>query len=371
MITRDHRKTSAAILTVLITSVVAAAYLTHAQPVLAKPVSQETETYCLSCHNDPDLAETLPSGEKLSLLITPQMLENSVHSTAGIECQACHTNIKTYPHPEIAYQNARELSRSYYQACQKCHPSNYEKTLDSMHAQAAEQGNANAPVCTDCHGAHDVRPPDQPRSHISETCSQCHKEIFADYSQSIHGSALIEQDNLDVPVCTDCHGVHDIQDPRTENFRVKTPDLCAGCHADAKIMEKYGLSADVYAQYKTSWHGVDVSVFKAKWPTIWHDSAICTDCHGIHNILATENPKSLVNPDNLLATCQKCHAKAGHNWTNAWTGHYAISQEHTPYLYYVDQFYASFTDGVLWLSAFYVGLQIIHAFIERIRRSMP
>ena len=313
----------------------------------------------------------LPSGEVLSLYISPQVLENSVHSQTGIECQACHTEIKTYPHPEIAFQNARELARSYYLACQKCHPANYEKTLDSMHAQVADQGNLAAPVCTDCHGAHLVRPPDQPRAHISETCSQCHLEIYEQYEQSVHGAALIEDDNPDVPVCTDCHGVHNIQDPRTEQFRIQTPDLCAKCHANADLMAKYDLSADVYNLYQLSWHGIDVSVYKAKWPTIWHDSAVCTDCHGIHNILSTQNPQSKVNPANLLVTCQKCHPNAGPNWTGAWTGHNEISQKKTPLLYYVEQFYASFTSGVLWISIVYVLLQIIRSTVDRIQRSLP
>jgi predicted CXXCH cytochrome family protein len=64
--------------------------------------------------------------------------------------------------------------------CQNCHSANYEKTLDSIHAQAAEQGNMNAPICTDCHGAHDVQKPDSPRSLISTTCGQCHTEIYVE-----------------------------------------------------------------------------------------------------------------------------------------------------------------------------------------------
>ena len=335
----------------------------------ARP-GQGTEAYCLSCHGQPDLSMTLPDGEALSLYVSRQTLDASIHSPLGIECQACHTDIKTYPHPAIDYANRRELSRSYYLACRKCHSDNYEKSLDSMHARAAQAGNANAPICTDCHGAHDVRPPDQPRSHISETCGKCHTQILADYRNSIHGSALIEQGNPDVPVCTDCHGVHNIQDPRTAQFRIETPDLCAGCHANSELMSKYGLSADVYNLYNISWHGVDVSVYKANWPTIWHESAVCTDCHGIHNILATGNPVSQVNPVNLLATCRKCHADAGPNWVDAWTGHNRISPRRTPFLYTVEQFYSTFASLVLWLSVIYVVLQIIRAVAGRVRRSL-
>lgn len=331
---------------------------------------QSTEEYCLSCHGDPDLSMTLPSGETLSLHISPETLAESVHSPLGIECQACHTEITTYPHPDIEFQTRRELSRELYLACQKCHSDNYEETQDSIHAQLAAQGRLEAPVCTDCHGAHDVKPPGEPRADISETCSQCHGGIYEQYRDSVHGSALIDEDNPDVPVCTDCHGVHSIQDPRTAQFRVESPELCAGCHADAELMGKYDLSADVYNLYRLSWHGVDVSVYQARWPNLWHNSAVCTDCHGTHDILSTENPDSRVNQANLLSTCQQCHPQAGPNWTGAWTGHEEISLERTPFVFYTEAFYNTFTPFVLIVSAVYVLLQILRATVARIRRSL-
>ena len=332
--------------------------------------AQETSQYCLSCHGKPETSMTLPGGETLSLFIPPEMLQNSVHAKAGIECSACHTDIKTYPHPENKYETTRELSRAYYMACRSCHSVNYEKTLDSMHAKAAEQGNLNAPVCTDCHGAHDVQKPDEPRARVSTTCGQCHTQIYTQYKDSVHGGALIQEDNPDVPVCTDCHGVHNIHDPRTEQFRVEEPDLCAGCHANAELMSKYNLPANVYDLYKLSWHGVDVSVYKARWPTIWHDSAVCSDCHGVHNIRKTSDPASSVSSQNLLGTCQKCHPSAGPNWVGAWTGHHEISLSRTPFLFYTNAFYTSFTPFVLWLSIIYVVLQIIRSVVDRVRGSL-
>jgi len=194
---------------------------------------------------------------------------------------------------------------------------------------------------------------------------------MSQYKQSVHGTALIEENNPDVPVCTDCHGVHNIKDPRTAQFRVKEPELCAGCHANAQLMAKYNLPADVYDIYKTSWHGVDLSVYEARWPTIWHTSAVCTDCHGVHDILKTSDPASHVNPTNLLATCRKCHPKAGSNWTSAWTGHNPISLSRTPTLYYTKIFYSYFVPGVLALCMIYVTLQIIRATVDRVRRNLP
>jgi predicted CXXCH cytochrome family protein len=340
------------------------------EPAQAREHQQETTEYCQSCHANPDLSITLQNGERLSLYVSPSDLDQSVHAQLGFECQACHTGIQSFPHPEIDYSSRRELSEAYYLACQKCHSVNFAKAQDSIHAQVARQGNPNAPICIDCHGAHDVQAPNVPRSRISETCSQCHTGIFDQYRQSIHGTALLESQNPDVPVCTDCHGVHNIQDPRTAQFRVQTPELCAGCHANEQLMSKYGLSADVYSIYTTSWHGVELSVYKAYWPTIWHEGAVCTDCHGVHNILPARDPASSVNPANLLATCQKCHPSASANWTGAWTGHHPVSLQRTPFVYYTQTFYESFIPIVLWLSGIYVVLQILHALVDRALRSL-
>src|SRR4030065_1497622 len=154
-------------------------------PAHASEPEQQTEEYCLSCHTNPDSMTTLPSGEILPLYISSGELQASVHSPNGIECEACHTNITTYPHPTINYQTRRELSRSYYSACQKCHPDNYTRTMDSMHAQVAEAGNLNASICTDCHGSHYIHPPDEPRTLIPSTFHECHTPEYSVQQSSL------------------------------------------------------------------------------------------------------------------------------------------------------------------------------------------
>jgi hypothetical protein len=49
-------------------------------PVQADEPHQETEKYCLSCHGNPDLKMTLPDGEEVSLYISSDDLQSSVHS---------------------------------------------------------------------------------------------------------------------------------------------------------------------------------------------------------------------------------------------------------------------------------------------------
>lgn len=342
-----------------------------AAPAHASPAPQETEKYCLGCHAKPDIQMTLPSGEVVSVQVSPDDLAHSVHSPLGIECAACHTEITTYPHPSVDFADRREMTLDYSDRCQRCHSAQFEKTHDSIHYQISQAGNRSAPVCADCHGAHNIRPPDEPRALISVTCGKCHEQIAGEYRESVHGGALVAEDNPDVPVCTDCHGVHNIQDPRTPQFEVHTPDLCAGCHANSEMMNRYGLSSDVYQLYGTSWHGLDLAVYRTRWPTGWHETAICTDCHGVHAILSAKNPASQTHPDHLLATCRKCHPNVGPNWTSAWVGHNRIEARRTPILFYTEAFYSSLTPLVLWASIIYVILQALHALVDRIRRSMP
>ena len=48
---------------------------------------------CLSCHGNPDLSMVLPNGDKLSLYISLDALNQSVHTPLGISCQ-CHSPLR-------------------------------------------------------------------------------------------------------------------------------------------------------------------------------------------------------------------------------------------------------------------------------------
>lgn len=322
---------------------------------------------CLGCHSNKELNKKLINGDILYLYISPEDYLTSTHNDQNIECDTCHIDISDYPHPTSEFNSIRDLSLNYYKTCQKCHSANYTKTQDSIHDKLATGGNKNTPICTDCHGAHYIKPITEPRSLISSTCGNCHGTIFKEYELSVHGRAFLEEKNQDVPVCTDCHGVHDIQEPTTPQFRNENPELCASCHADKQLMTKYGLTSEVYDIYNFSWHGIDLSIFKSQWPTIQHESAVCSDCHGIHNIRRASDPQSTVNPNNLNSTCQKCHPNAGKYWTQAWTGHNPISLNKTPFLFYATNFYGIFIPIILWTSIIYVLLQVLRLFVERAR----
>jgi hypothetical protein len=314
-----------------------AAPLAQAAPASATPVQQPSPT-CMDCHKDKNLSMTLPSGEKLSLYVDETGMSGSVHA-GKLNCTDCHNDITGYPHKKLQAATKRDFSITEYEACKRCHFAEYTKTLDSMHYKVLQSGDKNAPLCTDCHGFHDVTKPDQPRSKISQACGACHKDVYDQYSQSVHGAALAANGNPDVPVCTDCHGAHNIQQADTANFRLNSPDMCGKCHSDAAKMSKYGLPSNVYNTYLQDFHGVTVSLTKQENANDWTSAAVCSDCHGVHDIKSTKGGNTAQLKQNVVTSCRKCHPDASTNFPDAWMQHYDLSLSQTPLPWLVRAFY--------------------------------
>ncbi len=320
---------------------------TPAIPAVAPVEAGVDNETCLTCHGLPDQQITLPSGEILYLTIDRETYNNSVHGKGGYACVQCHTTITSYPHPPMAANTRRDATLNLYQSCGRCHYQHYDRALDSVHQKALASGNRQAAVCTDCHGAHNVRPPDEPRSHIPQTCQLCHSEIYKRYEESVHGSALLGEGNPDVPSCIDCHGVHNVEGPSNSQFHLFSPQICAKCHANDELMAKYGISTDVFETYVADFHGSTVVLFEKTTPDQETNKPVCIDCHGVHDMRKVDDPESTVIQKNLLQTCQKCHPDATPNFPEAWIAHYQPAPDNHPVVYYVNLFYAIFIPTLL------------------------
>jgi Cytochrome c552 len=314
--------------------------------------------YCLSCHGLSSLRKTLPSGETLSLYVDPNLFNHGIHNQQNIACVDCHKNISTFPHPDFTANTIRDVSLQLYGVCQNCHADQSNQTLNSVHQKALAGGNKNAAVCTDCHNPHQQTRLTDPqtgklsedaRLQVPQTCARCHSAIYDTYKNSVHGNALIQFGNRDVPTCTDCHGVHDIQDPTSAQFRNDSPLLCAKCHTDPLIMDKYGISTQVLNTYVSDFHGTTVTLFEQISPNTPTNKPVCTDCHGVHDISKVDNPQTgIAIKANLLAKCQRCHPNVTTaNFTDAWMSHYEASPTHFPLVYYVNLFYKIFIPAVI------------------------
>jgi predicted CXXCH cytochrome family protein len=346
-------------------------WLQQDEPGSFSPDDQNAE--CYACHAQPGMQTTLPSGEILYLTVSPQVFNDSVHGMQDFACQDCHVDITGFPHPENTAQTLREYELQQYQTCETCHQAYAEETQDSVHSAALEAGNENAAVCTDCHGAHNVQPPGEPRSNIPLMCRQCHSEIHNQYKDSVHGAALIGEGNPDVPTCTDCHGVHSVQGPSVdEAFRLYSPLICADCHADEELMSQYGISTNVFDSYISDFHGTTTLLFAQTSEGQDFNTPVCIDCHGVHDIAAGDDPeKSLQVKENLLAKCQQCHPDASTNFPDAWLGHYEPSPEKFPLVYYVNLFYRFFIPGVLAFMIVLVAADFGRKVYDRFRPDEP
>ncbi len=333
---------------------------------------QPSNQYCLLCHSQPDLTWTLPSGETLSLTVDPDVLAHSVHGTdnaqGALQCADCHVN-QTYPHQPQSAQSIREFQLERYATCRNCHEDEYTRAQDSVHGAAIRAGTLEAATCIDCHGSHDIQQPDVPRQRISLTCGKCHGAIFEQYRQSVHGAALLNEGNPDVPTCIDCHGVHNISDPTTNLFRVRSPELCAKCHTDANIMDKYGITTNVLNSYLTDFHGTTVALFEQEDPNVATNKAVCYDCHGVHDIQQVDASNSRVVRENLLTTCKQCHPNATADFPDAWVGHFVPTFESQPLLFVVNAFYTLLIPVVVSGFIFLVATDIFRRIRRRINRN--
>ncbi len=344
---------------------------TGALPAVQDKPSNE---YCLSCHSRPGMTKSFRSGETLSLTIDRDLFDESVHGEGQLACVDCHAEITTFPHPDAGILKPRDMAIQSYTTCKQCHSGQYDKVLDSVHQRALAGGNFNAAVCTDCHNPHtQTRLTDKDtgqllagaRLKIPQTCARCHNAIFETYKGSVHGAALTQEGNQYVPTCIDCHGVHDIQDPTTAQFRNDTPLLCARCHTNKVIMRQYGISTDVVNTYVADFHGTTVTLFEQTSPDLPTNKPVCTDCHGVHDIKRVDDPQTgIAIKQNLLGKCQRCHPDVtAENFTEAWMSHYVASPEHNPLVYYVNLFYKIFIPSV-------IGGMLVFVLSDFIRRRL-
>ena len=105
-----------------------------------------------------------------------------------------------------------------------------------MHGQGFGRGEAKAPSCIDCHGAHRALKPNQ--AFVLEStavCAKCHADRARQYQATYHGKAH-GFGVTRVATCFDCHQAHSIwpsTDPRSSLAPTHRPETCRKCHAGA------------------------------------------------------------------------------------------------------------------------------------------
>lgn len=298
---------------------------------------------CMGCHQN-SFSMTMGDGSRVSLKVDPKDLQHSIHK--GLQCVDCHVDMAGSTHPKRSFKTHRDLTLAMSESCKRCHFDKYTQELESAHYNIKNEASAAAPVCVDCHGDHGIQAGRSDKLSSARRCQTCHPDIYATYTKSVHGAALLSENNQDVPICSDCHTAHRIKDPTKSDFRNTVPEMCGNCHANKSLMKKYGLSTNILESYLESFHGVTLTFYK-KDPTSTRHIAVCTDCHGIHNISKTKIPDATIVKANLLANCQRCHPGATENFPDTWISHYEPTLKSAPLVFIVMIFYKFFIPFML------------------------
>jgi formate dehydrogenase gamma subunit len=158
--------------------------------------------------------------------------------------------------------------------------------------------------CTACHQDIDSVPHADNPAPVA--CSRCHPVQTRDYLNSGHGR-ILKLDRTVAETCADCHGKpHSIigtGDPDSPVYRGNIMNTCARCHSDPKRMAAVRLSIkDPVVSYSLTVHGKEFIAGNM-------DSAVCTDCHGAHNLFNSLDSKSRVFRLNVPDTCSRCHGE--------------------------------------------------------------
>lgn len=356
----------------------------------AEKVKKAVAAACKDCHGT---HEILPHGDTLSSTSRVHLSQTcgkcheseishfsqSAHGVAlaqGVKgaptCIDCHGEHNVEP---VSNKDSPMYKTHEAEVCLSCHLDNpdvrqrvgpsagfiaaYKK---SVHGMALQKGNRGAATCSDCHGAHDVQKGSDPKSfvnkfNIPQTCGKCHRDVAETYKESIHGWA-VSRGNLDSPVCTDCHGEHQILAPTDPRSRVAarnvSAQVCATCHNSVQLTQRYGLPSDRFKTFQDSYHGLALRAGSV-------EVANCASCHGYHDIKPSSDPTSRINKANLAVTCGKCHPGANENFAKG-TIHVVVARDGEAVLYWIKIFYIS-------LIVITIGGMFIHNLFDFVKKA--
>ena len=255
--------------------------------------AQSDSSSCVVCHRNQ---------EEANLSKPVALWTKDIHSAAGLGCQDCHggnparLNIED---EDEAADAAMDPARGFRPApdrlavpgfCARCHSDpaymkrfNPKARVDqlieyrtSVHGQLNAKGDPVPATCIDCHGAHGIRSISSPEArtyatNVPKLCANCHADStvmapykiptnqYAEYRQSVHATALLDNKDLAAPACNDCHGNHGAAPPEARSVS----HVCGQCHGREEGLYSQSIKPAIFA--------------RLKMPE-------CITCHGNHGV---------------------------------------------------------------------------------------
>jgi hypothetical protein len=194
---------------------------------------------CARCHREGEQAAVRYQGVEHDIV---ESYTESIHGkgllksglTVTATCTSCHTPHGALPHGDPASSvNRANVPRT----CGSCHHGIQEVFEQSIHHTMEGQTEKDLPVCNDCHSAHTIQRADVDgfKLDIMQKCGRCHDEIASTYFETYHGK-VSQLGYTKTAKCYDCHGAHDIlpvSDPRSHLSRENVLQTCQKCHPGA------------------------------------------------------------------------------------------------------------------------------------------
>jgi predicted CXXCH cytochrome family protein len=295
------------------------------------PLRAQENVECLACHAEKSLT-AMRGARTVSLYVDEKSVAGSVHGS--LSCVSCHAALqgKELPHESpLAHVD-----------CGQCHTVEQEQHAQSLHGKAIARRDPLAPRCADCHGTHEILRVRDPRSAVAPqripfVCGKCHREgtpvavqrtihqskILENYSESIHGEALLKKGLVVTATCASCHTAHMIlphTDPRSSIARRNITKTCTTCHAQIEEVHRKVIRGELWEKQAHVLPAcVDChqphKVRKVFYSQGMADSD-CMRCHGEESLTSSHNGRSLfVNQEEIRASrhtkiaCSQCHAE--------------------------------------------------------------
>jgi uncharacterized protein with PIN domain len=154
--------------------------------------------------------------------------------TVTAMCTSCHTAHSVLPKNDPA----STVNRSNIPAtCGRCHHGIEEQFRKSIHATQVGKTKKDLPICSDCHTAHTITRTDDAgfMLDLKTKCGRCHEEVAKTYFDTYHGK-VSQLGYTKTAKCYDCHGAHDVlppSDPRSHLSHANVVKTCQQCHAGA------------------------------------------------------------------------------------------------------------------------------------------
>ncbi len=194
---------------------------------------------CARCHRQGEKAAVRYTGPEHEVV---EHYTESIHGKGLLKsglvvtamCTSCHT-----AHHELPHDNPKSSINvnNVPSTCGNCHNGIEDQFEHSVHSPNVTKTDKELPVCSNCHSAHTIRRTDEEgfKLTIMSQCGRCHEQIAKTYFDTYHGK-VSQLGYTKTAKCYDCHGAHDIlpvTDPRSHLSRTNVVQTCQKCHAGA------------------------------------------------------------------------------------------------------------------------------------------